>query len=110
MPNLRDFVLANLANAGYQPHHLNLVLWDTQQEFAAGGSSWVPVDRHQFSTLAATIDVADVAPAARERLRFMISDDEGGSGMFQWSNDDARFIKVPERPRIITLTAEDLTT
>jgi len=101
--SLAQYILARLQAAGFTVQDISLVEWNDPVW------GWKPVSRSDFIALAQAINVSDVTIQNREKLRFLIVTDAGIERMFQWDTAQNDFAVVPEEPKIIILTAGDLT-
>lgn len=105
---LAEFILQTLTDAGLSASDVNRVEWDTQIEYV-DGDGWVLVDRGNFIDVAQQTNLRDIDPANYGRLRFEIVTADGVERFFQWDSGQQAFAEVQRKPRIITLTTEDLT-
>jgi len=103
MSTLRDYLIGRIENAGYTPADIVFIQWDTGIEYL-DGTTWVTVPLQNFNDVAGQVQLRDVLPQNRVRIRFFMSDDR----VYQYVDDD--FIRVDALPRSVTLSASDLTT
>lgn len=103
---LYEFLIGRLADAGLGVADVAFVEWDTRVEYT-DMTSWVRVPMPNFGQVSQSVDVADVTPQARERIRIHL---KGDRGVWQWVNEAGDFVRVDNRVRSVTLTAAMLTT
>lgn len=109
MPTLAASINSKLRAAGLSASDVSAVLWDTGNP-RWGDAGFVPVDRSQFVSVASTVQVSDIPDANRERMLFHIVTGAGVVKFARWDAGQSDFIVEDPPPRIVVLTADDLTT
>lgn len=105
---LAEFILQTLTDAGLGVSDVNRVEWDTQTEYV-DGDGWVLVDRGNFIQVAQQVNLRDINPDNYGRLRFQVVTSDAVERWFRWDAGAQAFAEVERKPRILTLTTEDLT-
>lgn len=98
MATLAEFILGRLQAAGFSRRDVSRVEWDTQVEYV-DGPSWVTVDRESFIAAAQQVEVREIDPLVRPRLRFWIVTSSAQEVCVAWNGSD--FAVAPQRPRIV---------